>query len=573
MNELKVKIKVPEGAQSIKRAQYKALKRYDEYDSPPLRVLGVPFGGPIKGRDSDGEAFHEGTDIAMNVGDSVPVTYYHGFGPDNPNDWQEQPVWLGVAKYAGKDDRGHWFEAQIDTEEQLALRVLEDTAKARASSGAVSHLVRMGKAGLIDVWPVGELALFETSDWKQPANDYAVIELLNVEVPTEASAKAEQVSAAVEVSTTIEETIEIENKGTKTMDENKELEQAEQAPAVDMEAMFAKFAEQMNGRLDEIITAKSAPMVKRIPKFDKDDETDAFLYWVKTGNKHAAAKAALQEGEPTEGGYLVPEDFLGRIIAKRDEISIMRSMGAQVIGTSRDKLNVPIENAAVAPARTAEEGAYNQSEPTFAQVQIEIHKVTNLVKVSEELLEDEAAGLGPFLSAHVARHFGLWENQYFFTGSGTNQPQGVFVGGTAAVTSDFATTIAASEIPEMFFKLKGEYRDSPACYWAMKDSTLGLIQGLDGDPFKFIPTPAGNIMQLWTKPVRTSSKIAAHTAALKSIVFGDFSYYMIAENRSLRVIRNPYLYQGNGQVGFFWSQRVGGAVLQAEAFQYMTAHS
>jgi HK97 family phage major capsid protein len=193
------------------------------------------------------------------------------------------------------------------------------------------------------------------------------------------------------------------------------------------------------------------------------------------------------------------------------------------------------------------------------------------VKISEELLEDEAANLGGFLSNHVARQFGLWENDAFFVGTGSNEPDGVFESGTAGVSSDFATTIAASEIPELFFKLTGEYRDSPNCYWAMQDSTLGLIQGLDGDPFKFIPTPAGNMMQLWSKPVRTSSKIAAHTSGLKSIVFGDFSYYMIAENKSLRVTRNPYLYQANGQVGFFWNQRVGGAVLQAEAFQYMTA--
>ena len=108
----------------------------------------------------------------------------------------------------------------------------------------------------------------------------------------------------------------------------------------------------------------------------------------------------------------------------------------------------------------------------------------------------------------------------------------------------------------------------------MLDATAGKIMGLAGDNFQFMPTPAGGLgMNLMGKPIYTSGKIGAHTTSTKSIVIGDFSYYMIAERRGIRVIRNPYLYQASGQVGLFWSQRVGGAVLQAEAFQYMTAHS
>ena len=46
------------------------------------RVLGVPYGGPIDGRDLDGEAFTPETDIWLKVGDKVNLTYYHGFDPD-----------------------------------------------------------------------------------------------------------------------------------------------------------------------------------------------------------------------------------------------------------------------------------------------------------------------------------------------------------------------------------------------------------------------------------------------------------------------------------------------------------
>lgn len=583
MDKLRVKVNIPQGEKVIKRdSAFKSLKSFDDYDGATLRVLGVPFGGPIAGRDSDGEAFHTETIIGLTKGDSVPVTYYHGFGPDDPNEWQEYPALIGKAVYDGVDERGHWFDVRLDAEEPLAQRVLADVTKARASSGAVQHLVRMGKAGMIDSWIVGELAVFETNEWKQPANDFAVVELkAEANREPEVAAKAEETADA-----TAQEGAEAPNKPIKTkepvMDEKEKgtesavavQPETKHAPEVDLEAILAKFEKRIDDKLGEMVTAKSAPAVKKIARLDKDEETDAFLYYLKTGEKHAAAKAALQEGTTTEGGYLVPNDFYNRIVAKRDEMSIMRAMGAQVIQTNRDYIDVPNENAAVSPARVAEEGAYNESEPTFGLVQIQIHKVTDLVKISEELEEDDAANLGQFLTNHVARQFALWENDAFFVGTGSNEPDGVMQSGTAAVSSDYATTIASSEIPELFFKLAGEYRESPQAYWAMNDATAALIYSLTGNEFQFMPTPQGALgLNLLGKRVWTTSKIDAHAASKKSIVFGDFSYYMIAERRALRVIRNPYLYQANGQVGLFWSQRVGGAVLQAEAFQYMTAHS
>jgi len=90
MDNLSVKIKLPSGV-AVERQNETAEKRMkadSEYTDVGWRALGVPFGGPIKGRDLDGEAFHEDTDIWLKVGDKVPVTYYHGFGPDSPDGMQ-----------------------------------------------------------------------------------------------------------------------------------------------------------------------------------------------------------------------------------------------------------------------------------------------------------------------------------------------------------------------------------------------------------------------------------------------------------------------------------------------------
>jgi predicted phage gp36 major capsid-like protein len=45
------------------------------------------------------------------------------------------------------------------------------------------------------------------------------------------------------------------------------------------------------------------------------------------------------------------------------------------------------------------------------------------------------------------------------------------------------------------------------------------------------------------------------------------------ERSGLTVQRNPWLYQGTGQIGLFSNARMGGAVLQAEALYYLTIGS
>jgi HK97 family phage major capsid protein len=65
----------------------------------------------------------------------------------------------------------------------------------------------------------------------------------------------------------------------------------------------------------------------------------------------------------------------------------------------------------------------------------------------------------------------------------------------------------------------------------------------------------------------------ALAATNKAALYGNFNYYAVAEREGLVVMRNPYLYQATGQVGLFARARFGGAVLQAEAFYYMTQHA
>ena len=89
--------------------------------------------------------------------------------------------------------------------------------------------------------------------------------------------------------------------------------------------------------------------------------------------------------------------------------------------------------------------------------------------------------------------------------------------------------------------------------------------------FAFIPTPSGG--DFFGYQAFISDDMPAIAATNKALLFGNFNLYGVVEKPGMLVQRNPYLYMANGQVGLFANIFRGGAVLQSEAFYYMTQHS
>jgi HK97 family phage major capsid protein len=589
MSELyRIKIQVPEGIIEREDDTEKRMKADGDYVETGWRVLGVPFGGPIDGRDLDGEAFTPETDIWLKVGDKVNLTYYHGFDPDTIGKKQKIPALIGRATYVGADERGHWFEPVLDIEEPLAQRLMKaDITELRASSGAINHLVRKDAGGLISVWPVGELALFDINEWRLPANDFAVIEAKTEKI-AEAIPEAEE--SAVDA---VEESVEADNKSISiipmeenTMDEEKIVKEEVKAeepkePKLDikeeLEALKRSVIEELKAAPGE---AKGAPTVvknaKESPSFVK-----ALMAWAQGDNPRGfkgnditmGAKGAWEGGEDTEGGYAVPDDFYNSIVEQREELSWVRQAPVRRFVTNRDRLLIPTEaTAATKLVVVPEEGTYNENEPTFGQVAVTIHKATKMIKVSEELMDGDAVGLEAYITSIVARSSAAAENYYLTLATGNSEPQGIVAGATASgITSASKATITASELFSLMGKVASPYHNSNSGFLMAGLTKFHLLSKTDNN-FLFIPTPSGG--DILGYPIYIAPDMeAVGTGSGKAVLFGDFSMYAFAERQGVTLSRNPYLYQANGQIGLFVKQRFGGAVLQSAALKYLTLAS
>ena len=281
---------------------------------------------------------------------------------------------------------------------------------------------------------------------------------------------------------------------------------------------------------------------------------------------------ALQIGTDSEGGYLVPDEYERTLVEALEEENIFRRM-AKVIKTSSGDRKIPVVASKGTASWIDEEGAFPESDDSFGQVSIGAYKLGTMIKVSEELLNDSVFDLQSYISREFARRIGAKEEEAFFTGDGKGKPLGMLAatgGAETGVTAASATAVTADELMDLYYSLKSPYRKKSM--WVLNDSTIKAIRKLKDNNGQYLWQPsltAGTPDMILGRPIKTSAYMPAMAAGAKTIAFGDFSYYWIADRQGRSFKRLNELFAATGQVGFLASQRVDGKMILAEAVKVL----
>ena len=125
----------------------------------------------------------------------------------------------------------------------------------------------------------------------------------------------------------------------------------------------------------------------------------------------------LQEGIDANGGYLVPDEYDSRLIQVLNEENVMRSLGTVITTSGEHKINI----AATKPAAAwiEEGGALTFGDATFDQIILDAHKLHVAVKVTEELLYDNAFNLENYILEQFGKALANAEEDAFINGTGT----------------------------------------------------------------------------------------------------------------------------------------------------------
>ena len=272
----------------------------------------------------------------------------------------------------------------------------------------------------------------------------------------------------------------------------------------------------------------------------------------------------LQEGVDADGGYLVPDEYDHRLVDVLTEENIMRKLGHKITTSGEHKINI----AATKPAAAwiEEGGALSFGDATFDQILLDAHKLHVAIKVTEELLYDNAFNLESYIIDMFGKALANAEEDAFLNGSGVGQPLGLFAAtgsGTAAIST---AALTADDVIKLVYALKRPYRKNAK--FIMNDQTIASIRQLKDNNGAYMWQPsliAGEPDKLLGYDVYTSPFCPAG-----KIAFGDYSYYNIGDRGTRSFKQLTELFAGNGMIGYVAKERVDGKLILPEAVQILT---
>lgn len=279
---------------------------------------------------------------------------------------------------------------------------------------------------------------------------------------------------------------------------------------------------------------------------------------------HGTICNTLREGTDSEGGYLVPDEFEHRIVKAMKEKNVLRSL-ATVIPTNR-LLKIPVAVGDGQAYWVPEEGLIPSSDCRFDQLQLDAHKLGCMIRVSDELLEDSAFDIAGYIAGSFAERLSAAEEEAFLDGDGNGKPLGLMRQLERTVETQNAGSITVDDIVDLQYSIPEPYRKNGV--FLMSDATVRELRKIrtafdrniwEDELTKATPT------KLLGVPVITCDALPAPESGSMSVLFGDFSRFVIGDREHRSVKRLNELYARNGQVGFQVCERVDAILMDKRA--------
>ena len=138
------------------------------------------------------------------------------------------------------------------------------------------------------------------------------------------------------------------------------------------------------------------------------------------------AYKAMGINPDTAGGFAVPVEQSNQLIELLRENAVMSGIVTEVPMNS-DRLEIPKATGGVTVNWTGENSQITDSEATFGQVVLVAKKMTALVKLSNELINDSNPDVDAFIRADIARAMAIEFDKAVLYGAGTgNVPRGLY---------------------------------------------------------------------------------------------------------------------------------------------------
>ena len=190
------------------------------------------------------------------------------------------------------------------------------------------------------------------------------------------------------------------------------------------------------------------------------------------------------EGAGSDGGFSVPPEWRAEIMKMVDaEDSLLSRCDQQTV--SGNSITFPIDETTawqttggILAYWDAEAAAMTQSKPSLKDLTLKLNRLTALVPVTEELLEDSSA-MSSYVTSKAGEKLAFKVNDSIVNGTGVGQPLGIMNApckvAVAKVTSQTSTTFHISNAIAMMARMPA--RSFANAVWLMNQDVLPTIVG------------------------------------------------------------------------------------------------
>lgn len=278
-------------------------------------------------------------------------------------------------------------------------------------------------------------------------------------------------------------------------------------------------------------------------------------------------RAAMSTTTGAEGGYTVATEFNKTLIQAMKAAFAVRSVASGIQTSTGAQMLFPTADS------TSEEGeivgqnaAVTVGETGFGQASLDVYKYSSKsIALPFELLQDSMFNIEGYISNLLQLRKGRIHNRHHTVGTGTNQPRGIVTAAAAGKVGATGQTVTVTydDLVDLEHSVDPYYRSSGK--WMMHDDTLRALRKLkdsNGRPI-FVPgyeqgNPGGAPDRLLGREIVINQHMPVMAANAKSILFGDFSKYLIRDVMDTTLFRmTDSAFTLKGQVGFVAFSRSG----------------
>ncbi len=335
--------------------------------------------------------------------------------------------------------------------------------------------------------------------------------------------------------------------------DSKELESLQKSVNELRETLSAKFsgdtqakeADELYNRVMDKINPPARKMTWAISSKDASDKKVCLAQFLKavtpgkeqtvSDDVRAHIKATMVEGTDSLGGYTVTEEYSHEIIKLVKDNSVIRQL-ARIFPMATDVRNLPRQLTDVTVTWTGEGAAKTETNPTFDRLVQTAKKLAAIVKMTDELLEDNTAGLDRFIMQLVAEAMGREEDRVALAGNtGAGDPfMGVLYATGVNSVAMAGTNVVGDDIIDLIMSLNAKYRAGATLVTSTAGLKLLMKLKDQEDRYLWAPPTATTPASIWGVPYLISDELPINLGTLTDetpILFGNYKKHFFVSDR------------------------------------------